>query len=601
MTVDTAAGRRLRRLRRRGGEPNYVTGRAAVYIRISNPGDTREASLNTQKAAIMARLRELGYWCNDDDVFEERFTGKGRESLRRPQLNRLRQLVREGVYRAVGVYKLDRLSRNMGQTFILLAEMDELEVRPISVMEPNIDDTPAGKMYRMMGAYMAEAELETIQDRFGRGHDDIAAQGLPLGRGIRAYGLVFHKDTRTFTLDEDGPDHEGTIEHVRRIFELAKGGESAYAIATRFTAEGIAPPAVAMGRRFRKRPHGGRWSPGVVVNMIRNPAYKGWTVENKHYSEGINNAGASIMRRVPQEEWTVYDTTGRITPPAVDEATWAQANAAIDRNARDRRHPGKQVNDYLLRGMIYCSRCGAKRYGIVYRHGTVIYRCSSQQQVYQRRRAEGDGCDAPHVRADWIEPLVWAEMEAAIRTPGRIEAAILAALAAEADDPTDRDLAIARANLAEQERIREKIQRLWRDEESRSDPDPELAAKWEADYRALRGPVESLRRTVADLEGRLARLLSPEDIARRAEAMFDDVRALLLAGEEVPADLRRSTLEMARCIVKVEGDGRRRAGAGGTGQIHFYLLDPGDDTEGFSRRSWSTRPPRRILERVSTC
>jgi DNA invertase Pin-like site-specific DNA recombinase len=587
MVIDTAAAmrrerREQRRQRRRGGEPRYVTGRAAVYIRISNPGDKREASLKTQKAAIMARLREMGYWCNDDDVFEERWTGKGRESLRRPQLARLRQLIREGVYRAVGIYKLDRLSRNMGQTFILLAEMDEREVRPISVMEPNIDDTPAGKMYRMMGAYMGEAEIETLQDRFGRGHDDIASRGLPLARGTKAYGLVFDKRTRTFSLDEDRPDHDGTIKHVRKMFELARDGTSPYAIAVRFTAERITPPAVSMGRKFSKRPHSGRWSAGVVVQMIRNPAYKGWTVENKHYSEGINDAGGSIMRRLPEEEWTIHDKTGRITPRAVDDATWAAANATIDRNARERRHPGKQAHEYLLRGMIYCSRCGAKRYGIVYRHGTVVYRCSTQQQTSQKRRPREATCDAPHIRGDFVEPIVWAAMEAAIRTPGEIERAVLAALAAEHDDTNDRDLILARENLAEQERIREKFYRLWREEEARPECDPELTAKWEADYRSLRGPVESLRQTVATLEQQAARTISPEDLARRAEETFADVRALLLAGQEVPLELKRRTLELARCVVKAEGDGRRLAGARGRGDIHFYLLDEGDDSKGFS-------------------
>ena len=58
----------------------------------------------------------------DSDIFRDKFTGK--ETIRRPGLNAMREAIRSGRYRAVGVYKLDRLSRNMGQMFVLLAEMD---------------------------------------------------------------------------------------------------------------------------------------------------------------------------------------------------------------------------------------------------------------------------------------------------------------------------------------------------------------------------------------------------------------------------------------------------------------------------------------------
>jgi DNA invertase Pin-like site-specific DNA recombinase len=565
----------MKRRRRRGGEPQYEPGRAAVYLRVSNPGDTREASVDTQKAAIMERLREQNYECDDEDVFCDRFTGK--ETIRRPELNRMRELIRQGVYKAVGVYKLDRLARNMGHSFILLGEMDELNVRPVSVMEPDIDNSPQGKMYRMMGAYMAEAELANLEDRFGRGREHIAARGLPLARGVRSYGLVFLKATRTFALDEDGPDHDGTIKWVRRIFEMAAGGTSAHAIALHLNALGVKPPGLAMGMKYRKRPHKGLWAPRVVVNIIRNPAYKGWTIENKFYSEGVADGGHSIMKRLPEEEWVIHDKTGRITPRAVDDETWDAANATIDENAHRRNCPGKQVHEYLLRGMIFCARCGEKRYGFTNRHGTVTYRCANHTLVVQKRRPEAVRCTSKHVRAEWIEPLVWDALQDAILTPGAIKAAILKALAEQPPDQTQTDLTIARSNLDEQERIREKIFRKWREEEARPDPDPDLTAKWEADYRAMKRPIESLRRTVGMLELKLEATISPEAMAQQAEAMFDEIRDRLRRGDDIELAAKRRALELARTLVKVEGNGLRAEGrAGGRGEVHFYLFHEGN-------------------------
>ena len=214
-----------RRKRGLGTTPKYQLGRACVYSRISGAGDTREASLETQEQRIMERLRELGYEVGPEDIFRDKFTGK--ETIRRAALNKMREAVREGKYRAVGVYKLDRLSRNMGQTFVLLAEMDELQVRPISVLEPDIDNSPTGKLYRMMGGYMAEMELATLEDRFGRGREFIHERGLPLGAGLPPYGMFFRKKERTYVLDEDDGDHEGTIKWVQTMYEMVAGGKSA--------------------------------------------------------------------------------------------------------------------------------------------------------------------------------------------------------------------------------------------------------------------------------------------------------------------------------------------------------------------------------------
>jgi site-specific DNA recombinase len=564
----------LSRRRRGAGEPQYELGRAAVYSRISNPGDTREASLETQEAAVIERLRAAGYTVTEADIFRDRFTGK--ETIRRPALNRLRERIADGTYKAVGVYKLDRLSRNMGHTFILLSQMDELGVRPLSVMEPDIDNSPQGKVYRMLGGYMAEAELANIEDRFGRGRDHIAAQGKPLARGVKAYGLVFDKPSRTFSADEDDGDHDGTAKWARLIFEMAGAGNSAHAIADHLNSLGVLPPGLARGMTYKKRPHLGRWSARVVATMIRNPIYKGWMIENKFYSEGVTDAGHSKMRRLPEEDWVIHDKEGKIAPRLVNEEQWAAANRTLDQNANNVNSQGKRAHDYLLRGMIFCSECGAKRYGYMNRHGNVHYRCSNHTLVVQKRRPEAKRCTTHHVRGCWIEPLVWDQLKGYILEPGKLEAAVMRLLADQPRDRSEGDLVMARANLAEQERIRDKFFAKWREEEARPDPDPDLAAKWEADYRAMRDPIESLKRTVDMLEKRVAALVSPEVVAHQAAEKFAALRERLLSGDAVTDEEKRKALLLARTKISVKGDKHRKPGlARGSGEIHFHLFDEG--------------------------
>jgi hypothetical protein len=435
-------------------------------------------------------------------------------------------------------------------------------------------------MVRMMGSYVAEAELASLEDRFGRGREYLAARGLPLSAGRRAYGLIFDKATRTFSVDEDGPDHDGTIKWARTIFRMAAEGSSAYAIADHLNGLGVRPPGLATGIDYRKRAHGGRWQSSSVLAIIRNPAYKGWTVENKYFSEGISDAGHSIMRRVPEEEWVIHDKTGVITPAIVSEEMWRAGNATIDANAHNRNSAGKKVHDHLLRGMIFCSRCGEKRYPKMNRHRNVSYHCSNHILVIQNCRPESVHCRARAVRGSWIEPLAWEGLKSYILEPGKVEEAYRALLVREPQDRTEADLEIARANVVEQERIRDKVYRKWREEDSRANGDPELAAKLEADYRLMKGPIESLRRTVVALEARLAASVSPESIARRFEETFTSIREDLLAGREVTREMKRSALLLAQTRVIVEGDGKA-----GSGRIDYHLFDLGNQLPKSSRRS----------------
>ena len=145
-----------------------------------------------------------------------------------------------------------------------------------------------------------------------------------------------------------------------------------------------------------------------------------------------------------------------------------------------------------------------------------------------------------------------------------------------ADIPTDdsaRDLALAEANLAEQQRVRDKIYKKWREEESRAESDEELAAKWEADYRAMKGPIESLKRTVEVLRRRVAEAVDPERVVQQASERFAAIRDRLLRGDDLNEDEKREAMLMAQTRVVVESNGRRQGKAGGTGEVHFYLFD----------------------------
>lgn len=84
--------------------------KTAVYCRVSTEGQEQEGtSLQTQLEACLKYCQDKGY-----DVsyrFSEAFSGL---SLERPELDKLRELVRTGTIDAVIVYSLDRFTRDYG-------------------------------------------------------------------------------------------------------------------------------------------------------------------------------------------------------------------------------------------------------------------------------------------------------------------------------------------------------------------------------------------------------------------------------------------------------------------------------------------------------
>ncbi len=84
--------------------------RAAIYCRVSTDNQEREGtSLQTQLEHCLTYCRDKGY-----DVayrYSEAYSGL---SLERPELDKLRELVRAGDIEVLVCYSLDRLTRDPG-------------------------------------------------------------------------------------------------------------------------------------------------------------------------------------------------------------------------------------------------------------------------------------------------------------------------------------------------------------------------------------------------------------------------------------------------------------------------------------------------------
>jgi len=127
-------------------------------------------------------------------------------------------------------------------------------------------------------------------------------------------------------------------------------------------------------------------------------------------------------------------------PAIVSKDTFDAAQELLRRNLTDFNR-GNTNNRDLLKGLVRCGKCGAAYCGS-FNSGTIYYRCTNRIHTFP----EPKWCDAPHIRADRLEPLVWDKLCEVIQQPDLM---FLAHKKHEYDEGTDGDNLDKSIQLAE--------------------------------------------------------------------------------------------------------------------------------------------------------
>jgi site-specific DNA recombinase len=162
----------------------------------------------------------------DDGISETR--------LDRPALERLRDLVAEGVFEVLLVTAPDRLARRYAYQVVLVEEFIR-GGREVIFVQPSLGTSPEGQMLLQMQGVFAECERALIQERTRRGRRFAARQGR-VNWGNPPYGYTYVRKTVTM------PQHLGVndteAEVVRQIYRWCVEEQmSSYAIHQRLTVQ----------------------------------------------------------------------------------------------------------------------------------------------------------------------------------------------------------------------------------------------------------------------------------------------------------------------------------------------------------------------------
>ena len=147
----------------------------ACYVRVSTKGQKTDS----QVAEIEKWLVANGYNPEVVKWYEDKETGK---NLNRPALTRLQADVFAGTIKTIALWKLDRLSRRLGDGINLLAGWCEKNIKVVIITQQIELSGAVGRMLSALLLGLAEIELEYRRERQEAGIQVAKRQGKYRGR-----------------------------------------------------------------------------------------------------------------------------------------------------------------------------------------------------------------------------------------------------------------------------------------------------------------------------------------------------------------------------------------------------------------------------------
>ena len=341
---------------------------------------------------------------------DEGFSGG---NLNRPDFKKMMAAAKERKFKAIIVYRLDRISRNISDFSSLIEELARLDIAFVSIKEQFDTGSPMGRAMMYIASVFSQLERETIAERIRDNMHELAKTGRWLGgttpTGFESEGeekvTVDGKKKKTFKLKLIPQE----AEIVRMIYDLFSETNSL-----------TMTEAELMKRRIVTR-NGNYFTRFSIKAILQNPVYMVADQEAYDYltekeadlfsdwAEFDGKHGIMAYNRTDQEkgkttqynpvnEWIV--AVGK-HPGLIPGKTWVRVQEALEQNkSKAFRRP--KSNEALLTGLLYC-RCGNRMYPKLSKRRTVdgdvifTYVCKlkerSQRSLCNNRNASGNTMD----------------------------------------------------------------------------------------------------------------------------------------------------------------------------------------------------------------
>ncbi len=343
-------------------------GQIVIYSRKSKftgKGESIENQIEMCKHYIRLNFGEEA--ANNTLVYEDEGFSGG--NLERPQFKKMMADANEKKFQAIVVYRLDRISRNIGDFANLIEKLNSLKIDFISIKEQFDTSSPMGRAMMYISSVFSQLERETIAERIRDNMHELSKTGRWLG-GTPPTGYKSESET---TVTIDGKTKRACkltavpeeIALVKLIFNKFLETSSLTKTETFLLQNGY---ATKNGKRFTRF---------AIKAILSNPVYM--IADDSAYSylleknvdlfsdkaqfDGVHGIMAynrtlqqpgKANKIKPTDEWIV--SVGK-HEGVIEGASWVKVQTILDLNkSKSYRKPRSHVA--LLSGLLFCGNCG---------------------------------------------------------------------------------------------------------------------------------------------------------------------------------------------------------------------------------------------------
>ena len=301
----------------------------SAYIRVSDERQD-EYSPDSQLKKIREYASKEGYIIPDEYVFYDDGIS-GRNVKKRGDFNRMIATAKDKShpFETIFVWKFSRFARNQEQAILYKNLLRKNNVSVVSVSEP-IPEGHFGTLIERIIEWMDEFYSINLGVEVSRGMEEKVSRGEPICDAPFGY---YMEDKQWF------PD-ELTAPIVREVFQRFADGE------------GMRSIAVDLGNRGVRTKQGGNPENRWIDYMLNNPTYIGKIRQSPSGSRAISK------RQYNNEDIKVVDGQHEAI---ITMELWDKAQERIKQLKKTYPKYAKreQPIDYMLRGIVRCSACGA--------------------------------------------------------------------------------------------------------------------------------------------------------------------------------------------------------------------------------------------------
>ena len=486
---------------------------AALYARVSSDRQDVDLSVAAQLRALRDFAERNGYVVAREYI-DEAESGRIAD---RPQFQQMLDEARAEAspFQEILVWKFSRFTRKREHAVAFKSMLRRRGIRVTSITE-HADDTPTGKLLEAIIESVDEFYSENLAQEVTRGMREAASRGF----WVAPWAPYGYRKVHV----QDGAKKRPRLELnspvdavVRRIFDMALGGQSVLDITRTLNSEGI--PTTK----------GKPWLKTTVHRLLTNEAYSGTLVWGHNAKDGtppvrVEDAFPAI---ISGDEYLRVRNLLRSRAPSV-------------------AHPRRVASRYLLSGLVSCELCEVSLTASEAKSGKYSY------YVCQSKIKKGsETCQTPRLNAREFERLIIDQLRQHILTESNIRELVklvdeeMDGLAHEQRD----QLETIEHELAEVKRM---LDRIWRAIET-----TDLEVSDAADrIREHKQRSEQLELAAAEMHKALAARRQLLDNADVVAGFAEDMSEFLLTSDvtETKAFIRtfvkRITVRPGRAVIR---------------------------------------------------